>query len=89
MHNRRERIEEMLDRLERAEAYLEAGRVHRVEGLPQTYVVEGTALYLVNTGDGECTCPDAEKGHACKHLLASILLERSEQKVPKPLRMAV
>lgn len=89
MKQLRERVDEMLDRLERAEAYLEAGRVHRVEGLPQTYVVEGTALYLVNTGDGECTCPDAEKGHACKHLLACILLERAEQKAPKQLRIAV
>lgn len=88
MHNRRERIDEMLDRLQRAEGYLQAGKVHRVEGLPQVYVVVGSELYLVDSAGGECSCPDAKKGHACKHLLACILLERAEQKAPKQLRIA-
>jgi len=47
MKNIRERIEGFLSRLERAEALLLEGRVHRVEGLPRTYVVWGSENYLV------------------------------------------
>lgn len=78
MKNIRERIEGFLNRLERAEAILLEGRVHRVEGLPHTYVVRGSENYLVNLEQESCTCPDAAKGHTCKHLLAAVLLERAE-----------
>ncbi|MBO1438621.1 SWIM zinc finger family protein [Meiothermus sp. CFH 77666] len=81
MKNIRERIEGFLNRLERAEGILLEGRVHRVEGLPHTYVVRGNENYLVDLERNSCTCPDAAKGHACKHLLAAVLLERGEKKV--------
>lgn len=47
MKNIRERIEGFLSWLERAEALLLEGRVHRVEGLPRTYVVRGSENYLL------------------------------------------
>jgi uncharacterized Zn finger protein len=80
MKNIRERIEGFLNRLERAEAILLEGRVHRVEGIPHTYVVRGSENYLVDLEQETCTCPDHAKGHACKHLLAAVLLERGEKK---------
>jgi len=80
MKNIRARLEEFLNRLERAEAILLEGRVHRVEGLPHTYVVRGSENYLVNLEKETCTCPDHGRGHTCKHLLAAVLLERGEKK---------
>ena len=82
MKNIRERIEGFLNRLERAEAILLEGRVHRVEGMPHTYVVRGSEnyLYLVDLEKETCTCPDYTRGHTCKHLLAAVLLERGEKK---------
>ncbi|RYM39429.1 SWIM zinc finger family protein [Meiothermus sp. PNK-Is4] len=79
MKNIRERIEGFLSRLERAEAILLEGRVHRVEGLPQVYVVRGSEHYLVDLERESCTCPDHAKGNTCKHLLAAVLLERAER----------
>jgi len=76
----RERVEGFLNRLERAEAILLEGRIHRVEGLPHTYVVRGSQVYLVDLQQETCTCPDHAKGHTCKHLLAAVLLERAERK---------
>lgn len=83
MENRLQKIEAVLTRLERAEALLMEGRVHRVEGLPQTYVVRGSQLYLVDLGTQTCTCPDFQKGHTCKHILAAYLLARGEKKEVK------
>ncbi|ADH62493.1 zinc finger SWIM domain protein [Allomeiothermus silvanus DSM 9946] len=93
MKNIRERLEGFLNRLERAETILLEGRIHRVEGLAHTYVVRGSerlstgasrgpmALhYLVDLERETCTCPDAAKGHTCKHLLAALLLERGEER---------
>lgn len=76
--SKREKVEGFLRRLERAEALLLEGRVHRVEGLPHLYVVRGGQAYLVNSQEETCTCPDHGKGHVCKHLLAAFLLERAE-----------
>jgi len=76
--NKIERITGFINRLERAEALLLEGRIHRVEGLPQVYVVRGSEHYLVDLEAGSCTCPDHAKGHTCKHLLAAVLLERAE-----------
>ncbi|ADD27348.1 SWIM zinc finger family protein [Meiothermus ruber] len=80
MKNIRERVEGFLNRLERAEGLLLEGRIHRVEGLPHTYVVRGSENYLVNLERETCTCPDHARGHTCKHLLAAVLLERGEKK---------
>jgi uncharacterized Zn finger protein len=80
MKNIRERLEGFLNRLERAEAILLEGRIHRVEGLPHTYVARGSERYLVDLERETCTCPDAAKGHTCKHLLAALLLERGEER---------
>lgn len=80
-----QKIEGFLDRLERAEALLLEGRAHRVEGLPSTYVVRGSQNYLVSLEEGTCTCPDAERGHTCKHLLAAVLLVRAERKQERDL----
>lgn len=77
--NKLQRIEGFLARLERAQNILLEGRVHRVEGLPRTYVVRGTQNYLVSLEGETCTCPDHAKGHTCKHLLAVVLLERAER----------
>lgn len=70
------RLEELLKRLERAEALVAEGRVHEVEGLPRRYVVEGSRPYLVDLFEESCTCPDFAKGHTCKHLMAAYLWER-------------
>jgi len=83
MKNIRERIEGFLSRLERAEAILLEGRVHRVEGLPHTYVVRGSQNYLVDLEKETCTCPDHGRSHTCKHLLAAVLLERGEKKAAR------
>ena len=83
MKNIRERIEGFLSRLERTETILLEGRVHRVEGLPHTYVVRGSENYLVDLEKETCTCPDHGRGHTCKHLLAVVLLERAEHKARK------
>jgi uncharacterized Zn finger protein len=80
MKNIHARVEEFLNRLERAEAILLEGRLHRVEGLPHTYVVRGSQVYLVDLAQETCTCPDHARGHTCKHLLAAVLLERGEKK---------
>lgn len=83
MKNIHARVEEFLNRLERAEAILLEGRIHRVEGLAHTYVVRGNEPYLVDLDKETCTCPDHGKGHTCKHLLAAVLLERAEHKARK------
>ncbi len=70
------RLEELLKRLERAEALVAEGRVHPVEGLPGHYVVEGSRPYLVDLEGETCTCPDFAKGHTCKHLMAAYLWEK-------------
>lgn len=80
----RQKVESFLDRLERAEQILIEGRIHRVEGMEHVYVVRGTRPYLVNTQEMTCTCPDhTERGRTCKHILATVLLERAEQKERK------
>ncbi len=38
---------------------------------------EGNHSYLVNLEKSFCTCPDSQKGHACKHRLAAYLIEQS------------
>lgn len=77
----RERVEALLARLERAQALLAEGRIHRVEGLPGVYVANGGAHYLIHTDQMACTCPDHQKnGQVCKHLLAALLLEREARK---------
>lgn len=78
--NKIERITGFINRLERAEELLLEGRVHRVEGLPQVYVVRGSQNYLVDLERESCTCPDHARGNTCKHLLAAVLLERGEKK---------
>ena len=83
MKNIRERIEGFLSRLERAETILLEGRVHRVEGMPHTYVVRGSQNYLVDLKKETCTCPDHGRSHTCKHLLAAVLLGRAEHKARK------
>lgn len=87
MKNIYERIEGFLNRLERAEAILMEGRIHRVEGLEKTFVVRGNEPYLVDLGKESCTCPDHAKGHTCKHLLAAVLLERAEHKARKEIQV--
>ena len=89
MKNIRARVEEFLSRLERAEAILLEGRVHRVEGMPHTYVVRGSENYLVDLERESCTCPDYARGHTCKHLLATVLLERGEKKAVQRMNEAV
>lgn len=86
MKNIRGRIEGFLNRLERAEAILLEGRIHRVEGLAHTYVVRGNEPYLVDLDKESCTCPDHAKGNTCKHLLAAVLLERAEHKTRKEVQ---
>lgn len=77
---RLERVEELLKRLERAQALLGEGKVFPVPGLPGRYVVAGSQDYLVNLEEERCTCPDHAKGHVCKHLLAAWLLEREARR---------
>ncbi|WP_337868164.1 SWIM zinc finger family protein [Meiothermus sp.] len=89
MKNIRARVEGFLSRLERAEAILLEGRVHRVEGMPYTYVVRGSENYLVDLEKETCTCPDHARGHTCKHLLAAVLLERGEKKAVQRMNEAV
>lgn len=50
------------------------------QGMPHTYVVRGSQNYLVDLEKETCTCPDHARGHVCKHLLATVLLERGEKK---------
>jgi len=38
---------------------------------------DGEHSYLVNLEKSFCTCPDSQKGHACKHRLAAYLVEQS------------
>jgi hypothetical protein len=63
-------------RLDRAQEYLDQGRVHPVANMPGHYIVEGdNAWYVVN---GTCNCEDAQyrqplhKGW-CKHRIAASL----------------
>lgn len=72
---RKSSLRDILVRLERAKELLREGKVHRVEGLPRVYVVEGQNRYLVDLEKETCTCPDWKGGHLCKHLLAAGMVE--------------
>lgn len=70
------RYPHLADRIDRAVA-LTGGVKSQGEGV---HVVEGShgAEYIVwadpETHKSTCTCPDFEKGHKCKHILAVALL---------------
>jgi predicted nucleic acid-binding Zn finger protein len=63
-------------RLDRAQEFIDEGRVHPVANMPGHYVVEGENVwYVVN---GECCCEDYQyrqplHGGFCKHRLAVAL----------------
>lgn len=40
--------------------------------------------YLVNLDKSFCTCPDSQKGNACKHRLAAYIFEQSMKACEKP-----
>ena len=45
---------------------------------------DGFHAYLVDLDAGTCDCPDALKGHFCKHRLASLFIEQaSKTSAPK------
>ena len=77
-------IEELNKRLERARELVAEGKVTRVMGRDEYYIVTGCkGSYLVN---GECTCGDAQyrsevhKGW-CKHMLAVELYKECKPQV--------
>jgi len=87
-----QQIESMYQRLEKARGIYAAGKVHRILGLDQQYVVEsstGDGFYQVN---GVCTCQDAQHrteihhGWCCHKLAVELLKEQqaSDPKVSKP-----
>ena len=63
-------------RLDRAQEFVDQGRIHPVANMPDYYVVEGeNQWYVVN---GECCCEDYQYRHPlhqgwCKHRLAAAL----------------
>lgn len=69
---------ELADRIDRAVALV--ANVNKTAH-PDVYVVEGSFghKYMVRIDragkTSECTCPDHQKGHHCKHRLAVALLE--------------
>ncbi len=75
-------------RYQKAVELVEAGRVYRLYGEEDRYVVvngNGQA-YLVDLINGECTCPDAQYRASrldilCKHALAAAIVH--EQQAPK------
>ena len=75
--SKQERIEAFLKRLERAEALVQEGRVHPVQGVDTLFVVRGGQPYVVDLEGETCTCPDFAKGHICKHFIAAVLVARS------------
>ncbi|MDM7324093.1 MAG: SWIM zinc finger family protein [Thermus sp.] len=67
-----------LNRLEKAKALVQEGKVHPVPGLPEVYVVEsqaGRGFYLVDMERETCTCPAYTQGKTrpCKHMVAVVL----------------
>jgi predicted nucleic acid-binding Zn finger protein len=66
-------------RLDRAQEFIDEGRVHPVANMPDHYVVEGeNAWFVVN---GECCCEDFQyrqplHGGYCKHRLAVALYRK-------------
>ena len=75
-------IESLYARLEKARSIFAAGKVHRILGLDQHYVVEsskGDGFYQVN---GVCTCMDAQHrtelhhGWCCHKLAVEIFKEQ-------------
>ena len=85
-------IEATSQRLEKARGIYAAGKVHRILGLDQQYVVQsstGDGFYQVN---GVCTCQDAQHrtevhhGWCCHKLAVELLKEQtaSDPKVSKP-----
>jgi hypothetical protein len=86
-------IEAMYQRLEKARTIFAAGKVHRILGLDQQYVVlssTGDGFYQVN---GVCTCQDAQHrteihhGWCCHKLAVELLKEQiaSDPKVSKAI----
>lgn len=96
IHRLRERRPALSDRLDRAAGILvqhlscPRQRVIRVrlrEGQVR-FLVKGSggAVYVVNTTDWSCSCPDAHRrGKGCKHGLASFVMWRTAQprRVPR------
>jgi hypothetical protein len=75
-------IESLYHRLEKARTIYAAGKVHRILGLDQHYVVEsskGDGFYSINA---ICTCPDAQNrtelhhGWCCHKLAVEIFKEQ-------------
>jgi hypothetical protein len=75
-------IEAMYQRLEKARSIYAAGKVHRILGLDQQYVVQsstGDGFYQVN---GVCTCQDAQHrtelhhGWCCHKLAVELFKEQ-------------
>jgi predicted nucleic acid-binding Zn finger protein len=66
-------------RLDRAQEFIDQGRVHPVANMPDHFVVEGDSQwYVVN---GECCCEDYKyrqplHGGYCKHRLAVVLYKK-------------
>lgn len=80
-------IEALYDRLSKARTLVANGKVHRIYGMVNYYVVEGSnARYLVN---GSCNCADATnrveltKG-LCKHRLATMVYAEQVAKAETP-----
>src|ERR671919_332131 len=84
-------IESLYQRLEKARSIFAAGKVHRILGLDEHYVVEsskGDGFYQVN---GICTCMDAqhrtEVHHGwCCHKLAVELFKEQEALAPASIK---
>ena len=85
-------IESLYQRLEKARSIYAAGKVHRILGLDQQYVVQSSTddgFYQVN---GVCTCQDAQHrteihhGWCCHKLAVELLKEQIaiDPKVSKP-----
>jgi hypothetical protein len=66
-------------RLDRAQEFIDQGRVHPVANMPDHFIVEGDSLwYVVN---GECCCEDFKYRQPlhqgwCKHRLAVALYKK-------------
>jgi hypothetical protein len=77
-------------RLDRAQEFIDQGRIHPVANMPDHYVVEGeNTWYVVN---GECCCEDYKYRQPlhqgwCKHRLAVALYKRQVMAEIIPITM--
>ena len=75
-------------RLNRAQEFIDQGRVHPVANMPNHYIIESdNAWYVVN---GECLCEDSQYRQPlhngwCKHRLAAALYRKQVEAEIIPL----